>query len=74
MLFYVIATSMISKGEKRKFHPRTGLEDSEGEQRYSSILSLTLVLDGVGGERHALAALPSGKESRYLSYRALITP
>ena len=28
------------------------------EQRYSSTLSLTSALDGVGGQRHALAALP----------------
>jgi hypothetical protein len=49
MLFYVISTTMISKEEKGKFHPTTVHEDLEGEQRYSSILSLTLVLDGVGG-------------------------
>jgi len=29
-----------------------------GEQRYSSTLSLTSVLDGVDGQRHAPAALP----------------
>jgi hypothetical protein len=28
---------------------------------YSSTLSLTLSLDGVGGQRHAPAALPPGK-------------
>ena len=31
---------------------------TKGEQRYSSILSLTSVLDGVGGQRQAPAALP----------------
>ena len=44
-----------------KVHPRTGLEGWEGEYRYSSTLSLTSALDGVGGERHAPAALPPGK-------------
>jgi hypothetical protein len=38
--------------------PRTGHEGPEGEQRYSSTLSLTSALDGVGGERHAPAAFP----------------
>jgi hypothetical protein len=28
---------------------------------YSSTLSLTSALDGVGGQRHTLAALPPGK-------------
>ena len=43
------------------FHHRTGHEDPEGESKYSSTLSLTSALDGVGGQRHALAALPPGK-------------
>ena len=37
---------------------------------YNSTLSLTSALDGVGGQRHALAALPSGK-TRYPFYRRL---
>jgi hypothetical protein len=46
------------KGKGRSaVHPRTGHEGSEGEQRYSTTLSLTSVLDGVGGQRHAPAAL-----------------
>ena len=40
------------------------------EQRYSSTLSLTSALDGVGGQRHAPAALPPGK-TRYPMYRRL---
>jgi len=40
---------------------------------YSPTLSLTSVLDGVGGQRHALAALPPGK-TRYLLYRRLGGP
>jgi len=38
---------------KGKFHPLTYHEGTEGEKIYSSTLSLTLTLDGVGSERHA---------------------
>jgi hypothetical protein len=37
---------------------------------YSSTLSLTSALDGVGGQRHAPVALPPGK-TRYPLYRRL---
>jgi hypothetical protein len=40
---------------------------------YSSTLSLTSALDGVGGQRHAPAALPPGK-TRYPLYRKLGGP
>ena len=40
---------------------------------YSSTLSLTSALDGVGGQRHALAALHPGK-TRYPLYRRLGGP
>jgi hypothetical protein len=40
---------------------------------YSPTLSLTSVLDGVGGQRHAPVALPLGK-TRYLLYRRLGGP
>jgi len=43
-----------------KIHPRTYLEYPEREQSYSSTLSLTSALDGVGGQRHAPADLPPG--------------
>jgi hypothetical protein len=47
---------------KGKVHPRTGHEGPNGEQRYSSTLSLNSALDGeVGGQRHAPAALPPRK-------------
>ena len=46
---------------KGKIHIITGHEGAEGEQRHSSTLSLTSALDGVGGQRHAPAALPPGK-------------
>jgi hypothetical protein len=47
---------------KGKVHPRTGHEGPEGEQRCTSTLSLTSALDGVGGQRHAPAALHPGKK------------
>jgi hypothetical protein len=43
---------------KVKVKLKLGHEGPEGEQRYSSTLSLTSALDGVGGQRHVLAALP----------------
>ena len=55
---------------KGKGHPRTGHEDPTGENIYSCTLSLTSALDGVAGQRHAPAALPSGK-TRYQLYRWL---
>jgi hypothetical protein len=36
-------------------------ESKEGKHRYSSTLSLTSAPDGVGGQRHAPAALSPGK-------------
>jgi hypothetical protein len=48
---------------KGTVHPRTGHEGPEGEYRYSSTLTLTSALDGVGGQRHAPAALPPGKRA-----------
>jgi len=49
-----------SKG-KGKVHPRTGHEGSEGEQRYSSTVSLTSELNEVNVQRYAPAALPPKK-------------
>jgi len=46
---------------KFKVHPVTGHEGREGEYMYSSTLSLTSALDGVGGQRHAPASLPRGR-------------
>ena len=48
-------------------------EGTEGQQRYSTALSLTSALEGVGGQRHAPAALPPGK-TRYPLYRRLGGP
>ena len=48
------------KGEGKgqvKVHPITGHEGPEGEYRCSSTLSLTSVLDGLGGQRYAPTAV-----------------
>jgi len=58
---------------KGEGHPRTGHEDPEGEQMYSSTLPLTSTLDGVGGQRHAPAILTPEK-TRYSLYRRLGGP
>jgi hypothetical protein len=60
-------TCIESNGE---VHLRTGHEDPEGEQPYSSTLPSTSALDGVDFQRHAPAALPPGK-TRYPLYRRL---
>jgi hypothetical protein len=44
---------------KGKVHTTIGHVVPEGEYRYSSTLSLSLALDGVGGHHHAPATLPS---------------
>jgi hypothetical protein len=58
---------------KGTVHPITCHEDPEGEYRYSSTLSLTVTLYGVGGQHHAPAALPTGK-TRYPLHRKLGEP
>jgi hypothetical protein len=45
----VITTLVYKVNGKGKGHPRTGHKGPEGELRYSSTLSLTSSLDGVGG-------------------------
>jgi len=58
---------------RKKYYPVTVHEGREGEWIYTSTLSLTSALDGVGGQRHAPAALPPGK-TRYQLYRRLGGP
>jgi hypothetical protein len=55
------APSWLFTKSKVKVHPRTGHKGPEIEQRYSYTLSLTSAIDGVGGQRHAPAALPPVK-------------
>ena len=56
-----------------KVHPTTRHEGSKVEKRHSYTLSLTPALDGVGGQRHALTAIPPGMP-RYPFYRRLGGP
>ena len=59
---------------KDKVHPRSDHEGPEREQRYSCTLSLTSALGGgVGGQRHAPAALPL-QNARYRLNRRLSEP
>ena len=51
----------LSEQDKSKIgevRPETGHESPEGEWRYSSTLSSTSALGGVGGQRYAPASLP----------------
>jgi len=50
-------TNTVFKG-KGKVRPRTGNEGPEREYIYRSIISLTLALDGMGGQHHTPGALP----------------
>jgi hypothetical protein len=54
---------------KRKVNPVTGHEVPEVDYRYNTILSLTSVLDGVGGQRRALPAIYPGKTRYQLHMR-----
>ena len=46
---------------KVRFTPEQATNAQGGGWRYNSILSLTSALDGVGGQRQALATLPPAK-------------
>ena len=48
---------------KGKVNPRTGHEGPEGEERYSSILSLTSALDGVGWSTPRPGRFTLGKDT-----------
>jgi hypothetical protein len=61
---------MLPRKGKGKGHPRTGHEDPEGEYRYCSTLSLNSALDGVGGQPHAPAVLPTGQDPLPTVYEA----
>jgi len=66
----MVQATCIQVKESGKVHPRSGHEDPEGEYWYSPILSFTSALHGVGGQRHAPAALPPGN-TRYQLYRRM---
>ena len=65
--------AVCEKALKGKVRLRAGHEGPEGEYRYSSTLSVTSALDGVGDQRQTPAALPPGK-TRYPLYGRLGGP
>jgi hypothetical protein len=73
ILEFVTSKTEETHKDKQKIHPRTGQEGPEREQKYTSTLTLTSALDGVGGQRHTPAALSPGK-TRYPLYRRLGGP
>ena len=72
-LLYVPSDLTFFHINKSKVLPRTGHEGPEEEQMYTSTLPSTSALDGLGGQRHAPAALPPAK-TRYPLYRRLGVP
>ena len=69
---WLFALVLKDKGKGRVRH-RSDHVGPQGDYRYSPTLLLTSALDGVGGQRHAPAALPPGM-TRYLLYRRLRGP
>ena len=57
ILLYVITQIKV----KVKLSLEQARKAEKGEQMYSSTLPSTSALNGVGGQHHALAALPPGK-------------
>jgi hypothetical protein len=60
--------------ENHEVKVRKGHEGPEGEQRYSSTLSLTSALDGAGWSKPRPSRFTPRKESRYPLYRSLGGP
>ena len=58
-IFFRCGQGVVGKG---KGQPRTNYKVPDGE-KYGYTLSLFSFLDGVGGQRHALAALATGEKS-----------
>ena len=50
---YALQSKVCQYFQFSSIHPSTRHEGPEGKYRYSSTLSLTSVLDGVGGQGHA---------------------
>jgi len=67
---YINVPSMLHEG---KFHPRIGHEWPEEEWSYSSTVSLTSALDGIGWSSPCLSSHTLGKD-RYALYRRVGGP
>jgi hypothetical protein len=61
LMLHRIMSSFCLMQSKGKVHPRTGHKGQEGQYRYSSTLSLTSELGGVGGQQHTSADSTLGK-------------
>jgi len=59
------------KGEKVKFTLELAMKAKRVEERYSSTVSVSSALDGVGGQPHTPSALHPGKKHGYQFYRRL---
>jgi hypothetical protein len=59
---YIRVTNEIDNNSKGNYHPRTGHKGPEEEQRYSSTLSLTPALDGVGWSTPGPGRFTPGKD------------
>ena len=59
---FTMKTVIVSGIGKGKVYPRTGHEGSEGEQRYSSTLSLTSALDRGGWSKPRPGRLTPGND------------
>ena len=59
--YYYYNTADVTLVENGNGHPITYHEGTEGEYRYCCTLSLTLAVEGLGGQRHVPAALPRDK-------------
>jgi len=66
----LVTCQLLTKGGwgRVKFNPRTYHESIEAEFRYSSTLSSTSALGGVGGKCHAPAALTTGKRLQKIGW------
>ena len=64
----------MTHSNKCNIHHITCHEGPEGDQRYTSTLSFTWALNGVGGQRHAPATLPLGIRPSTLSIGGWMGP
>ena len=70
---YIIIRVFVCMYNNAKVYHNIGHESPDGKRSYRFALSLTSDVDGVGGQRHVPADLPSGK-TRFLLYRKLGGP
>jgi hypothetical protein len=70
---YIISCKNIYVG-KGKPHTKTGHEGPEREYRYTSILSITLALDGVDEQHHDPVAIHRERDMVYIVQKAVWAP